>query len=84
VVELKEFKVVPTFVDVDTDEFGFTEFLNFQNMSSIKKRSFDLEFKVKVVQFSKERSISAAAKEFGVHRKRVQEWRKKEAEMGLL
>jgi transposase-like protein len=49
--------------------------------SGRKIRSYDLEFKLKVITFAKENSGEAAAREFGVDPKRVREWKKQEPDL---
>jgi hypothetical protein len=46
-----------------------------------KYRAYDLEFKLKVVQFAKGHTKARASREFKVDRERVVQWCKKETSM---
>ncbi len=46
-----------------------------------KHRSYDVRFKLKAVEVAKKKSIAAAAREFGVDRKRIREWVKQESQL---
>ena len=47
------------------------------------RRSFDLNFKLKVIKYAKEKSVAAAAKKFGLDRKCVRPWKQHEPEIGM-
>ena len=47
-------------------------------------QSYEVSFKLKVVQYAKEQGNNAASRYFKVDRKRVREWRGKEADLKLL
>ena len=45
------------------------------------RSSYTASFKLKVVKFAEENNKMKASKQFGVHRKRVQEWCKQKEEL---
>ena len=47
-------------------------------------RSFDLEFKLKVLEYAREHTGEAAARKFNVDGKRIREWKKQKDELGKL
>ena len=44
-----------------------------------KKLAYSFDFKLSVVQFARETSVSAAAKQFGIARSQVRDWRRSES-----
>ncbi|KAH3848974.1 hypothetical protein DPMN_091359 [Dreissena polymorpha] len=46
-----------------------------------KRASYDVNFKLKVVEYAKMHTNCAAEREFGVTEKMVRDWRKKESKM---
>ena len=44
----------------------------------VKHKKYKIKFKEEVVRYAKEYSVNETAKKFGIHRKSVQEWKKKE------
>lgn len=46
-------------------------------MSKRKRMSYDVSFKLKVVEFAEKKSNCAAEREFGVTEKMVRDWRNK-------
>lgn len=51
--------------------------------SKRKNKSYNFEFKLTVVNTAKEAGNRAAARKYNVDEKRVREWRKQEASLGL-
>ena len=44
----------------------------------VKHKKYTIKFKEEVVRYVKEHSVNETADKFGIHGKRVQEWKKKE------
>ena len=47
----------------------------------LKRKSYDVKFKLKAVEVARKKTISAAAREFKVDRKRIREWMSQESEL---
>ena len=47
----------------------------------IKHRKYTLKVKQEVILYAKQNSVNAAANNFGIHHKSVQEWKKQEARL---
>ena len=44
----------------------------------VKRKKYTIKFKEEAVRYAKKNSVNKTAKKFGIHRKRVRKWKKKE------
>ena len=44
----------------------------------VKHKKYAIKFKEEAVRYAKKNSVNKTAKKFGIHRKRVHKWKKKE------